>query len=62
MKRASMGATSFAGSTFWPVCFASTSAYATRSRWTAAGSSTPSLTGLSSGTAVSFSFAMYQPR
>src|SRR5712691_6108850 len=59
MNRASIGAMSFAGSTFRLVCRASTSAYATRSRCTAAGSSTVSLTGLSSGTAVSFSFAMF---
>lgn len=58
MNRASIGATSFAGSIFWPFWRAKTSALATRSRCTAAGSSTVSLTGRSSSTAESFSLAI----
>src|SRR5579872_379678 len=60
MNRASIGAISFAGSVIGcPVSRANTSAYASRSRCTTAGSSTVSLTGLSSAIALSFSFAMF---
>ena len=62
MKRASIGATSFAGSAIGcPVSRASTSAYASRSRCTAAGSSTVNFTGLSSAMAPSLSFAIFCP-
>src|ERR1700722_20714850 len=64
MNRSTIGATSFSGSAIgFPVSRASASAYASRSRCTAAGSSTASFTGLSSAIAPSFSFAMlvYSP-
>lgn len=47
-----------AASGAWPVSRASSSAYETRSRWTGAGNSIETFTGLSSSSAPSFSFAM----
>src|SRR6266581_7612644 len=59
MNRASIGGTSFEGSAIdWPFSRASASAYASRSRCMAAGSSTVSFTGLSSAMAPSLSFAI----
>src|SRR5262252_1520877 len=58
MNRATIDGTSLAGSTCWPCACAKSSAYATRSRCTAPGSSTVSFTGRSSGMAESFSFVM----
>src|SRR6266480_2403211 len=60
MNRASIGGTSFEGSAInWPFSRASASAYASRSRCTAAGSSTVNFTGLSSAIVPSLSFAIF---
>src|SRR5262249_29864534 len=58
MNRWTIDGTSLAGSIFWPCSCAKISAYATRSRCTAPGSSRVSFTGRSSGMAESFSFVM----
>ena len=63
MNRASIGAISLLGSSICsPVCVAKISAYTRRSRWTVAGSSTLTLTGLSLLRALNLSFAIFSIR